>query len=178
MRINLVVHRYEAILLILVIVMTGSINIVSTTTEHIFPLYQRYPYCVALTFDDGPYPGYTEKLLQVLEQKKVCATFFLIGRHVEKYPELANLILSKGNEIANHTYSHPNLTKLSNMEIISENNIRLPPPLSHPYGFPRSLRKNRSVLYKGKPMVSPFHRRFAEPLPTYESFLLSVALRL
>jgi len=54
MRMNLVIHRYEAMVLILVLLLTGGINIVSTTTEHSFPLYQQYPYCVALTFDDGP----------------------------------------------------------------------------------------------------------------------------
>jgi peptidoglycan/xylan/chitin deacetylase (PgdA/CDA1 family) len=122
MRIKLVVHRYEVILLFLTLILTGSINIVSTTTEYVFPPYQRYPYCAALTFDDGPYPAYTEKLVKLLEDKNVRATFFLIGSHVKEYPDLTNLILSKGHEIANHTYGHPNLTMLTDKEVLSELN--------------------------------------------------------
>ena len=120
MRLNLVIHRYEVILLMLVILLTGGITIVPTATEHKFPVRQRYPYSVALTFDDGPYPGYTERILEILREKDVRATFFVIGVHVEKRPELARLIVKEGHEIANHTYSHPNLTRLGKKEVLEE----------------------------------------------------------
>ncbi|MCS6775905.1 MAG: polysaccharide deacetylase family protein [Chloroherpetonaceae bacterium] len=68
---------------------------------------------VALTFDDGPKPGLTETLLRVLRQEQVVATFFVIGRHVSDYPDLARQIVEAGHELANHSYTHSNLTRLS-----------------------------------------------------------------
>ena len=61
---------------------------------------------VALTFDDGPSKKYTMKYLDVLREKQVKATFFLIGRNVQKSPVLETLIAGEGHEIANHTYDH------------------------------------------------------------------------
>lgn len=60
---------------------------------------------IALTFDDGP-TEYTEEVLMLLSQYGQKATFFLIGRQVEKYPALARRILEEGHTIGNHTYSH------------------------------------------------------------------------
>ena len=62
--------------------------------------------CVALTFDDGPNPRNTPPLLDLLERKGIVATFFLIGRHVRRHPELARDIHARGHEIANHTDQH------------------------------------------------------------------------
>ncbi len=75
---------------------------------------------VALTFDDGPKPGMTEPLLQILVEQKIPATFFVIGRHVTEFPELTKQISDAGMEIANHSYSHPNLTKISVMDAAAE----------------------------------------------------------
>ena len=75
---------------------------------------------VALTFDDGPKPGLTEPLLQILIDKKIPATFFVIGKHVTEYPELTKQISDAGMEIANHSYTHPNLTKLSLTQTAAE----------------------------------------------------------
>ncbi len=61
---------------------------------------------VALTFDDGPSPD-TSDILDCLCRENVKATFFLIGREVEKYPEIARRIADEGHEIGNHSYSHP-----------------------------------------------------------------------
>ncbi len=61
---------------------------------------------VALTFDDGPSPD-TLEILDVLRRENVKATFFLIGREVEKYPEIARQIVKENHEIGNHSYSHP-----------------------------------------------------------------------
>ena len=60
---------------------------------------------VALTFDDAP-NGYTGEILQILKEKKVKATFFLIGSQVKKYPEVAREIVRQGHEVGNHSYSH------------------------------------------------------------------------
>lgn len=64
---------------------------------------QRY---IALTFDDGPNPGYTEAVLQVLQENDVKATFFLIGSNVDAHPELARQIADAGMQVASHSYSH------------------------------------------------------------------------
>jgi len=67
------------------------------------------PKLIALTFDDGPYPMFTPLLLDELRALHVPATFFLIGRDAEQWPEITRRIEAEGNEIADHTYSHPNL---------------------------------------------------------------------
>ena len=72
------------------------------------------PKLIALTFDDGPYPVDTPALLAALRDANVRATFFLIGRDAEQYPGLARAISTDGNEVANHTQTHPNLDQLDN----------------------------------------------------------------
>jgi peptidoglycan/xylan/chitin deacetylase (PgdA/CDA1 family) len=61
---------------------------------------------VALTFDDGPNPPYTNQILDVLDCYRIRATFFVVGRNVERHPETARLVLAKGHELGNHSYSH------------------------------------------------------------------------
>jgi len=61
---------------------------------------------IALTFDDGPVPEKTTAILHLLERLKVPATFFLVGRNIERYPELTRNIVSHGHELGNHSYSH------------------------------------------------------------------------
>jgi peptidoglycan/xylan/chitin deacetylase (PgdA/CDA1 family) len=67
---------------------------------------------IALTFDDGPNPDTTPDILAVLARYHAKGTFFLIGRRVKKYPELVQRIYSEGHQIGNHSFTHPNLTKL------------------------------------------------------------------
>ena len=62
---------------------------------------------VALTYDDGPNPPYTDRLLDVLAKHNVKATFFLIGNRIERHPETVNRIIAEGHQIGNHSYSHP-----------------------------------------------------------------------
>ncbi len=77
------------------------------------------PY-IAMTFDDGPSPLTTPHLLDLLEQRHIKATFFLIGQNAEKYPDLVRRILADGNEIGNHSWSHPQLSKLSDDRVNQE----------------------------------------------------------
>lgn len=65
---------------------------------------------VALTFDDGPHPVYTEKLLDGLKERGVKATFFVTGEHAELHPEIIKRMHDEGHLIGNHTYSHIQLT--------------------------------------------------------------------
>ena len=62
---------------------------------------------LCLTFDDGPDPGSTPKLLGILEKHNVKGVFFCDGKAAEKYPEMIELIISKGHIIGNHGYAHP-----------------------------------------------------------------------
>jgi polysaccharide deacetylase family sporulation protein PdaB len=75
---------------------------------------------VALTFDDGPLAKTTPKILSILKEKNVKATFFVVGEQVEKFPNIVMREFSDGHEIGNHTYSHPQLTKLSKEDIDKE----------------------------------------------------------
>ena len=65
---------------------------------------------IALTFDDGPHPYYTQQLLKGLKERNVKATFFITGQNVEAYPEIVKEIYAEGHLIGNHTYSHIQLT--------------------------------------------------------------------
>jgi len=75
---------------------------------------------VAMTFDDGPHPELTPKLLDLLKSRNIRATFYVVGRNVQAYPEIAKRIVDEGHEIANHTWSHPSLTKIGAARVKSE----------------------------------------------------------
>ena len=62
---------------------------------------------VALTYDDGPNPPYTDQVLDVLAKHDVKVTFFMIGNRIEKHPETVNRVIVEGHQIGNHSYSHP-----------------------------------------------------------------------
>jgi peptidoglycan/xylan/chitin deacetylase (PgdA/CDA1 family) len=64
---------------------------------------------VALTFDDGPSAEWTPKILDALKGSGAKATFFMIGEHVVRYPEIARRVVAEGHEAAIHTFHHPNL---------------------------------------------------------------------
>lgn len=68
---------------------------------------------VALTFDDGPHPRNTPRILEALKAYDGASTFFMVGTNVERYPDVVLQVAENGSEIASHTYSHPNLTRLS-----------------------------------------------------------------
>lgn len=106
---------------------------------------------VALTFDDGPYPVETPLLLDVLSSLHVKATFFLIGHDTELFPQLAQRIERDGDEIANHTLTHP-----ANFEALKPRQVR------------RELEGGAAALerYVHDPairtMMRPPHGRFTE----------------
>lgn len=75
---------------------------------------------VALTFDDGPHSRYTLRILDILKGHKVKACFFLLGKNVEYYPEIARRIKREGHLIGNHTYSHRHLRRLKPENILRQ----------------------------------------------------------
>lgn len=68
--------------------------------------------CVALTFDDGP-SSHTDRLLDILAAHQVKATFYTVGRQVERHPGIIRRMAGAGHQIGNHTYDHPQLTAVS-----------------------------------------------------------------
>jgi peptidoglycan/xylan/chitin deacetylase (PgdA/CDA1 family) len=77
------------------------------------------PY-IAMTFDDGPSPANTTRLLDILKQRNIKVTFFMIGPNVVAHPEIARRALAEGHEIGNHSWTHPQLSKLSDQRVAEE----------------------------------------------------------
>ncbi|MFD1465909.1 polysaccharide deacetylase family protein [Lapidilactobacillus mulanensis] len=75
---------------------------------------------IALTFDDGPNPGTTDKILSALQRHYAKATFMLWGEHVKQHPALVQQALAQGHAFGTHTYSHQSLLELTDEEIIAE----------------------------------------------------------
>ena len=80
---------------------------------HIERLGGDQPKKLALTFDDGPDPGWTPKILDVLKEKNAPATFFVIGENANRYPQILKREFTDGHEIGNHTYTHENIEDAS-----------------------------------------------------------------
>lgn len=75
---------------------------------------------VALTFDDGPNPDYTKRIIEILEENYSRATFFVVGTNAELYSETLQMISESGSEIGNHSYNHKNLTEINEEEVEKE----------------------------------------------------------
>ena len=71
---------------------------------------------IALTFDDGPYPPYTDRLLDVLKAKRVHATFFLVAEQAQQYPELVRRMKAEGHTVGLHAFRHRDFLKLTEEE--------------------------------------------------------------
>ena len=85
--------------------------------------YGYSPNKVALTFDDGPDPEWTPKILDVLKEKHASATFFLIGIQTDKFSGIAKRIYAEGNTIGNHTFTHPDVSNISTSYMKVELNL-------------------------------------------------------
>ncbi|MCP5538467.1 MAG: polysaccharide deacetylase family protein [Akkermansiaceae bacterium] len=113
------------------------------------------PY-IAITYDDGPHPQNTPRLLDMLRERNIKATFYVIGRNVNMYPHIVRRIVAEGHEVGNHTWTHRKLTALSDdsvrMEmsktrdaIVAASGVK-PRTMRPPYG---ALRQDqRAWIYK------------------------------
>ena len=70
----------------------------------------------ALTFDDGPHPEFTPRLLDILEKHNAHATFFMVGEAAQRYPQLVRAVARAGHAIGNHSWDHPSFPSLSGRE--------------------------------------------------------------
>ena len=75
---------------------------------------------VALTFDGGPWPKWTSAILKILKARDIHATFFMSGYALKPRPKLGRSVVAGGHEVGNHTFSHPNLTRVSSARVASE----------------------------------------------------------
>jgi len=96
---------------------------------------------VALTFDDGPHPKYTSRILSILQHYRVRATFFMVGYMANRNPHWAKQVVQLGNEVGNHTYDHFRLTSLPADEVVYQ------------------IRQTQDVLYQ----ITGKHPRFIRP---------------
>ncbi|HEX8822781.1 MAG TPA: polysaccharide deacetylase family protein [Archangium sp.] len=97
---------------------------------------ERFPGRAALTFDDGPHPVNTPKVLDILKKAGVKATFFVVGTNVRKYPELVRRIVAEGHALGGHSDDHPDLAKVDRAEVarqIAELQSAVNAALGHPY---------------------------------------------
>jgi peptidoglycan/xylan/chitin deacetylase (PgdA/CDA1 family) len=94
---------------------TTETTVVPVTTVVVGPSGPAWPGPgqVALTFDDGPDPTWTQAILDTLARYNVPATFFVIGSSVERYPELVTAMVNGGHSVQNHTWGHPYLTQFA-----------------------------------------------------------------
>lgn len=86
-----------------------SEKITSSPSSYVVQRTGDRPGLIALTFDDGPDPRWTPAILDILKQENVPATFFIIGKNGQAYPDLLRRIVNDGHQIGNHTFTHPNL---------------------------------------------------------------------
>ena len=75
--------------------------------------YGYKPGVVALSFDDGPDPNWTPKILDILKEKGVHATFMMIGEQAQDNVSLMKRVMDEGHEIGNHTWTHPDISEIS-----------------------------------------------------------------
>jgi len=131
-KIQLIVRRYEAILVGSIVLLSGVVIPASWEPPmHLLPRPKvvlpppapapRHPW-IAFTFDDGPHPVMTEKLLAVLHENHVPSTFFVVGKMVERYPDIVRKMVKDGHEVGNHTFHHLKLAELPDAQVLEELN--------------------------------------------------------
>ena len=91
-------------------------------TGYVIQRYGAHPGWVALTFDDGPDPRWTPKILDILKQKQANATFFVIGENMANWPGLVKREIREGHVVGNHSYTHPNIGAISTPQVDLELN--------------------------------------------------------
>jgi peptidoglycan/xylan/chitin deacetylase (PgdA/CDA1 family) len=81
-------------------------------TSYVIERTGDHPGYIALTFDDGPDPKWTPRILDILKRENVPATFFIMGKNGQAYPDILRREVNEGHEVGNHTFTHPNLGEI------------------------------------------------------------------
>lgn len=97
-----------------------SVPIVSHAQVQVYRSVKTDSKRIALTFDDGPHPYLTGRILEILERYDVQATFFMVGVNVINYPDAAREVIRAGHEVGNHTFSHGHMARLNKSEVERE----------------------------------------------------------
>lgn len=130
--------RTAAIFLSILLVFCCVSLSVSANEARVFRKSQGSTKKIALTFDDGPHPRLTPKVLEILSEYGVTATFFVIGQNVVDYPDTMKLLSESGCEIGNHTFSHRDLAG-KNEENMKSEILNCSDILSEKFGVNTSL---------------------------------------
>ncbi|MDD3580004.1 MAG: polysaccharide deacetylase family protein [Desulfobacca sp.] len=115
-------RRYLVLVGLVILFWLGSI-LTEYLTSRPDPIYRHGDESrpvVALTFDDGPSSRFTPQILALLKNYQIHATFFLLGRHARRYPQVVQALAAQGHEIGNHTYSHLRLAKVNQATLARE----------------------------------------------------------
>lgn len=107
-----------------------------------------------LTFDDGPIPEVTPKVLDILSRYGVKATFFMVGENIDKHPEVFDMVIKDGHMVGNHTYNHLKGWRCSTEEYLA--NVNLFPKKTNlfrpPYGK-ATLWQRRALVQQGYTLI-------------------------
>lgn len=120
------------------------------------PIYDSYTRVttsrkvVAITFDDGPHPENTPRLLDMLKERKIKATFYVVGNMVKYSPELLRRMIAEGHEIGNHTVSHGNLARMSDEALLKELRAAHEQIIAETGVTPRSMRPPGGAIKKSQ----------------------------
>jgi peptidoglycan/xylan/chitin deacetylase (PgdA/CDA1 family) len=115
-----------------------------------------------LTFDDGPWPGTTPKVLDALKNECVRATFFLLGRNAAAHPQLARRALTDGHTVGHHSYSHPLLSRMSVAKAEAEIDRGIAADELALYGERRATPATPFFRFPGFAMSGPLLDRMSE----------------
>lgn len=116
-----ILSKISVLAMIFIILISLNESIYADSNEEMFIKNgSRDKKVVALTFDDGPHPKETDKVLDVLQKYNIKATFFIAGKHARWYTNPLIRASKEGHEIGNHTFTHPDISNLNSAQIESE----------------------------------------------------------
>ena len=145
---NIILDIYIVIMLLTVTLLHSytpdAIYTYSDSAVAVFTKGSSKEKIIALSFDDGPHPEYTNQILDLLKEYSIPGTFFVLGKHAELYPDIIKRQVAEGHEVGNHSYSHVNMKKASTkvikeefektQEIVSSISNNRPKVFRPPYG--------------------------------------------
>ncbi len=138
---------------------------ITITSENDLQILLNSNYKIAyLTFDDGPTEKMTPKILDILDEEEIPATFFVVGKHVKEHPELVKRAYDSGHYIANHTYSHNNnkiyqstesfINEITSTDEAISEALGIKDYCSHVFRFPEGYMTNKYKAQKEKGLLA------------------------